>query len=42
MDGSTKMILKENRREGVDWFNLSPERVKWLAVVNTLPKLRVP
>jgi len=35
------MTLKENRREGVDWFNLAPERDKWLDVVNTVSKRRV-
>jgi len=40
-EGNTKMTLKENRREGVDWFNLAPERDKWLDVVNTVSKRRV-
>lgn len=39
-EGNTKVTLKENRREGVDWFNLAPERVTWLAVDNTVTKSR--
>jgi len=41
-EDNIKMTLIENRREGVDWFNLAPERYKRWAAGNTETKRRVP
>jgi hypothetical protein len=37
-----KMDLREIRCGGMDWIDLSEDRDKWRALVNTVMNLRVP
>jgi hypothetical protein len=37
-----KIDLKETEYEGVNWIQLTKDRVQWLAVVNTIMNLRDP
>jgi hypothetical protein len=39
---NTEIDPKEKGWEGVDWIHLAQDRVLWLALVNTVMKLRVP
>jgi hypothetical protein len=36
------MDLKEIELDGTDWIHLAQDRDQWLALVNTIMKLRVP
>jgi hypothetical protein len=38
-EDNIKLNLREIRWEGVDWINLTQDRVQWRAVVNTVLKL---
>jgi hypothetical protein len=37
-----KMDLQEVKCGGTDWIELAQDRDRWLALVNTIMKLRVP
>jgi hypothetical protein len=37
-----KMDLREIRRDGVDWIDISQDRKQWRALVNTVLNLLVP
>jgi hypothetical protein len=41
-DSRQEMVLQETGREAVDWTNLAQDTDKWLALVNTVMKLRFP
>jgi hypothetical protein len=40
-EDNIKMYLREIGWGGVDWINLAKDRNQWLALVNTVMKLRV-
>jgi hypothetical protein len=40
-EGNIRMDLNEIGWEGVDWMHLAQDRDQWLALVNTVKKLRV-
>jgi hypothetical protein len=40
-EDNIRMVLREIGCEDVDWIHLSQDRVKWLAVVDTVMNLRI-
>jgi hypothetical protein len=40
--GNINMDLRETRWDGIDWIDLAQDRDQWMALVNTVMKLRVP
>jgi hypothetical protein len=42
MEDNSRIDLREIGWEGVDWVHLAQDRDLWLALVNTVMKLRVP
>jgi hypothetical protein len=36
------MVLKEIGWDGIDWIHVAQKRDQWLALVNTVMKLKVP
>jgi hypothetical protein len=41
-ENNIKMDLREIDLEAVDWIHLAYDREQWLALVNTVMKLRIP
>jgi hypothetical protein len=41
-EDSIKMDLREIRWDGMDWIDLTQDRDRWRALVNTVMYLRVP
>jgi len=41
-EDNIRMDLRETGWEGVDWMHLAQDMDQWLAVVNTVMKIRVP
>jgi hypothetical protein len=39
---NTKIELREEERDGMDWNNLAQDRDRWRALVNTVMNLRAP